>query len=82
MTFVRAAVSRICRPHCEASFLWRFTSIGCAGVVEFVIERKDDAKNGGITDLPWAQKMIGHRLRNTTETYTRDRLGATVKPLR
>jgi integrase len=33
-------------------------------------------------DLPWAQKLLGHRLRNTTETYTRDRLGATVKPLR
>jgi integrase len=33
-------------------------------------------------DLPLAQKRLGHRLRNTTEGYIRNRLGATVKPLR
>jgi integrase len=33
-------------------------------------------------DLSWAQKLLGHRSRNTTESYTRDRVGDLVQPLR
>jgi integrase len=33
-------------------------------------------------DLAHAQKLLGHKNRNTTEIYTRDRIGEIVQPLK
>jgi len=33
-------------------------------------------------DLAHAQRLLGHKNRSTTETYTRDRMCALVKPLK
>ena len=35
-----------------------------------------------LQNLAQAQKLLGHRSRNTTEIYTRDRKGELVNPLR
>jgi hypothetical protein len=46
--------SRICRPHCQASFRWRFTALGSAGIDGFGIYRKDVA----LTDEEWLEAKI------------------------